>query len=254
MMIIILSPSKTLDLLSIPEDINITRPEFMDEATGLMKVLKSSNKNDLALKMKLSESLLITVDAWHKDWNDTINDAYPTAFTMKGEAFKALNMRSLSKSDLAYAQERLFILSGLYGALRPCDGIKPFRLEMGQTFKPDNGSETLNRFWGERLVKYFNEKLGRDQVLINLASDEYNKVLLKPTLQARVINFDFKVSTDKGLKNISVFSKQARGALARFIIRNRIEKIEKLKNFNNLDYKFNPELSGPEKFTFIKKT
>ena len=252
-MIIILSPSKTLDIASIPLGINTTRPEFMDEASGLMKVMKSFNKNDLAHNMKLSQSLSLTVDAWHQGWTDAVNEAYPAAFAMKGEAFKALDMGSLSNDDVGYAQERLFILSGLYGALRPCDGIKPFRLEMGQKFKPEGESGTLNGFWAERLIKYFNEKLGRETTLVNLASDEYSKVLLKSTLQARVINFDFKVSTDKGLKSISVFSKQARGALARFIIRNRIEDIEKLKGFNYLDYKFNTELSGPEKLTFIKE-
>ena len=251
-MIIILSPSKTLDLISIPEDIKTSRPEFIDEAKELMKILKSLSRKNLAKRMKLSDSLSNTVINWHNSWTDSIKDGYPAAYAMKGEAFKALDIQSLKESDVAFAQERLFILSGLYGALRPCDCIKPFRLEMGQSFKPGREYKSLSGFWSDRLVKYFNSKSGKEQMIINLASDEYSKVLLKGTLNARVINFDFKVSTEKGLKNISVFSKQARGALAKFIICNRIEDIEKLKTFNYLDYRFNHELSGPEKFTFIK--
>lgn len=219
-----------------------------------MKELKRWSAEDLEKNMKLSKELSGVVRKWHLCWHKKDNHVV-AGFAMKGEAFKALDLYSLSNEVIEYSNSRLFILSGLYGALRPCDLVNPFRLEMGQTYKPYDGAKSLNSFWSKRLIEFFNaqfESTG-SRTLINLASDEYSKVVLKKELNSKVINFAFKVETDHGLKNVSVFSKQARGAMARYIIENRIDDLEKLKDFNYLGYRFRPDLSAPDLMTFTKE-
>ena len=253
MMIIILSPSKTLDLSQVASSEQLSSPNFQTQASKLLRILKKETASDLEKTMKLSKDLAKSVKSWHTSWGKT-EVLHQAALAMKGEAFKALDFITLSKTDAEYARPRLFILSGLYGALGPFDFIQPYRLEMAQKFSPFDGSKSLNAFWSKRLPKFFNLKAEeiRSQFIANLASDEYNKVVLKPELNLQVINFSFKIETDKGLKNISVFAKQARGAMARYIIENQITTSKGLKGFNALGFRYRNELSSTLEFTYTR--
>ena len=251
MMIIILSPSKTLDLSNSTPKEQLSTPAFQTEAEKLMRSLRKMK--NLGKVMKLSDDLATTVEQWHCSWSDD-SMLYPTGLSMKGEAFKALGFDSLDKESADYARNRMYVLSGLYGALGPFDGVNPYRLEMAQKFTPYDDTKSLNGFWAKRLPGFFNQRASEIEAtfLANLASDEYNKVVLKPELDLNVINFSFKVETDSGLKNISVFAKQARGAMARFIIENEIESPEGLRGFKGLGFRSREDLSDSSTLAFTR--
>ena len=252
-MIIILSPSKTLDLSQETSSELLTSPFFHSEASKLMKSLKKKKASDLEKSMKLSVDLSKTVKGWHNAWGES-DSFWQAGIAMKGEAYKALDFNTLSNVDALKSKQRLFILSAVYGTLSPFDRIQPYRLEMAQKLSPFDGSKSLNAFWAKRLPQFFNnkaEELNTD-ILANLASDEYNKVVLKSELNLRVVNFSFKVETNQGLKNISVFAKQARGAMARYILENNIDTIEGLKGFNSLGFKYREKLSSTLVLTFTR--
>lgn len=249
-MIILLSPSKTLDPTLSSVCVSSRSPAFQSEAQEIMSSLKKWSDSQLSKKMKLSPALTEKISSWHANWGSGKFKSH-AGFAMMGEAFKALDLKSFSPADLEYAAERLFVLSGVYGALAPCDEIDPYRLEMAQSFSPNREHKSLNSYWSSKLPAFFSKK-ATNTAIANLASDEYSKVVLRKDLNARTLNFAFKVYKDGKLKNVSVFSKQARGALARYIIQNRVTDADKLKDFNYLDYRFNAELSGPELMTFIK--
>lgn len=252
-MIIILSPSKTLDLRQETSSELLTSPFFQSEASKLMKSLKKKKASELEKSMKLSVDLSKTVKGWHKEWGES-DSFWQAGIAMKGEAFKALDFNTISNVDTLKSKQRLFILSALYGTLSPFDRIQPYRLEMAQKFSPFDGSKSLNTFWAKRLPQFFNSKAKElnTNMIANLASDEYNKVVLKSDLNLKVINFSFKVETDQGLKNISVFSKQGRGAMARYILENNIDTIEGIKGFNSLGFKYRETLSTSLVLTFTK--
>ena len=253
MMIIILSPSKTMELSQMVPLYHLSTPRFQKEASKLMKVLKKEKVVDLEKGMKLSLDLAKKVKSWHKEWGNSL-DFYLAGNSMMGEAFKALEFNTISEIGSELARNRLFILSGLYGALSPFDIIQPYRLEMAQKFSPYDGSKSLNVFWSKRLPQYFNEISNevKTNFIANLASDEYNKVVLRQDLELQVVNFNFKVETEKGLKNISVFAKQARGAMARYILENQIKTVDELKGFNCLGFKFREDLSTTLNLTFTR--
>ncbi len=251
-MIIIVSPSKTLDLSRSPINQNISLPHFASDAEKLMLSLKKWDTKKLAREMKLSDTLASIVKSWHDSWNLSSPQVL-TCTAMKGEAFKALDFPSLSKKAINYSIDKLYVLSGIYGALAPFDGISPYRLEMAQKFQPFDKSKSLNGFWSKRLPSFFNSKAGESGgYLANLASEEYSKVVIKPELNLEVINFSFKVETDKGVKNISVFAKQARGAMARFIIENQISTIDGLRKFDYQGYKYREDLSSSLLLSFTR--
>ncbi|MDG2363735.1 MAG: YaaA family protein [Flavobacteriales bacterium] len=260
-MLILLSPAKTL-VLNAPRCNELASlPQYMNEADELMTVLKSYTPSDLMKSMKLSEDLAGKVAGWHASWTTHTSvgaavksKAEACAFAMKGEAFKFLDAPSLSNDDLQYAQKNLIVLSGLYGMLRPCDLIMPYRLEMGQTFKVSQVHKSLNSFWSSVYLQAFSKKLKdhESKVILNLASDEYSKVIIKSGVDAEIITCSFKEEGENGFRTVSTFAKQARGEMARFAIQNKIENVEKLKLFNNLRYTFNCDLSDSKNFIFTR--
>jgi len=262
-MLILLSPAKTIDLYAKHPEDPASLPFFIQESTTLMSSLQSLSDDDLGQTMKLSNKLKTTVSEWHSKWKSytdtrsaTKSGAIPCAFAMKGEAFKSLNIQDFDSNELKYAQEHLIILSGLYGILRPCDLIMPYRLEMGQTFRVDKDYTSLNAYWSARFQEPVLKKLKAldTRIILNLASDEYSKVIVRSGVKAEMVTCSFKEVSSKGIKSISTFAKQARGAMARFVIQNKITEIEKLKNFNKLGYSFNPDLSEPDHIIFTRLT
>ncbi|MBT5148087.1 MAG: YaaA family protein [Flavobacteriales bacterium] len=260
-MLILLSPAKTL-VLNAPRCNDLASlPQHMTEAAELMTVLKAYTPSDLMKSMKLSKNLAEKVADWHTNWatHNSVDAAMKSkakacAFAMKGEAFKFLDAPSLSNDDLQYAQKTLIVLSGLYGILRPCDLIMPYRLEMGQTFKVSQDHKSLNSFWSSIYCQALSKKLKdlESKVILNLASDEYSKVVIKSGVDAEIITCTFKEEGENGLRTVSTFAKQARGEMARFAIQNQIEIVEKLKLFNNLLYTFNDDLSASNNYIFTR--
>lgn len=263
-MLIILSPAKTIDLnASCPQGIE-SLPDFNDEATVLMSKLRSKKQTNLIGLMKLSEKLSSTVMDWHQKWAcfKSIKEAHeagaiPCGYAMQGAAFKFLDLATLKRSEIKYAQSHLLILSGLYGMLRPCDLMMPYRLEMGLKFKVDQDHNSLYSFWSKHFREPLSDKLieNKSDIILNLASEEYSNVIKRTGTNARIITCTFKEESTKGFKSISTFAKQARGAMARFAIQEKVSGetgVKKLMSFNNLDYHYNSELSHPNNMIFTR--
>lgn len=261
---IILSPAKTIDInASSPQGIN-SLPDFNHEAKVLMSQLKSITQTELIGLMKLSEKLSSKVMDWHQKWacfKSIIEaqeaGAIPCGFAMQGPAFKFLDLATFKRSDIKYAQSHLLILSGLYGMLRPCDLMMPYRLEMGLRFKVDKDHTSLYSFWSKHLREPLSNKLieHKSDIILNLASEEYSSVIKRTGINARIITCTFKEESTKGFKSISTFAKQARGAMARFAIQEKVSGevgVKKLMSFNNLDYHYNTELSQPNNMIFTR--
>ena len=201
------------------------------------------------------QALFRTSDALTRKTCDQIRgfeeaESGPAIFTFRGEAFKTLAPESFNREQLEFANARLRILSGLYGAVCPMDRITPYRLDFSTPLKI--GKTGLKVFWKKRLIPYFEEFLGPDGQLVNLASDEYSTVLSSDFLRKRTIGIQFRERTDGRLKNLSVRAKQARGAFAAYIIQNRISRPEALKQACIDGYEFEAELSSDQEWFFIR--
>ena len=212
---IILSPAKTIDKNAFCPHGMESLPDFNDQSTILMSKLKNIDQTELKDLMKLSDKLSNTVSEWHNKWGyyKSIRKAkeagaIPCGFAMQGEAFKYLGLSTLTRSDIEYAQSHLFIISGLYGLLRPCDLIMPYRLEMGLTFKVDTVNASLYSFWSKHLKEPLSKKLklNESDIILNLASEEYSKVIKRTGINARIITCTFKEESNKGLRSISTFA------------------------------------------------
>ncbi|HDP55273.1 MAG TPA: peroxide stress protein YaaA, partial [Bacteroidetes bacterium] len=230
-MIIILSPSKTLQRIDIDFNSNPTQPTFINQSEAIVERIRSLSVNDLKELMGISQSLA-TLNyerfiKWQVPFNQT--NSHPSLFTFKGDVYEGLSAKDFSAKDAEFAQDHLRILSGLYGVLRPMDLMQPYRLEMGT--KIDIGDrENLYQLWQEKLTDYFNnEFMGkRGKVLINLASNEYSKAINLKNIDAKVIIPVFKEQKGNEYKTIAIYAKRARGLMARFAIKNRITNADDL--------------------------
>lgn len=247
---IFLSPSKTMNLncLTLP---TAQQPRFLEQSHSLINELRKLSVDDIAEFMNISDKLANAVHDYIDNWKlpFTNLNAKPALFTFSGDVYEGLDAQKFSETELAYAQQNIRILSGLYGILRPLDLIQPYRLEMGKklsTGKVDN----LYKFWGNILTESINEEC-RDFV-INLASREYFKVIRTKELKPKVITPVFKDTSKGKLKIISFYAKRARGLMARYIVENRIDDIEAIKGFNKAGYKFSEELSKENEFIFTR--
>ncbi|MCL4150628.1 UNVERIFIED_CONTAM: hypothetical protein GTU68_035599 [Idotea baltica] len=179
------------------------------------------------------------------------DNARPALFAFKGDVYSGIDSASFSKDDLAYAQDHLRILSGLYGALRPMDLIQPYRLEMKTKLNNPRGAN-LYEFWGEQITDSLNTELSKQTqaVLVNLASNEYYKSVKPKQINGRILNIDFKETKDGKTRIIAIYAKKARGMMADFILRNRIEDAEGIKDFNTGGYQYSSALSSTDKWVF----
>jgi hypothetical protein len=233
----------------------VTDPTLADEAAGLMAVSKRLKPSDLRDLMGISESLAELNHARFQDMSPAGDPARsrPAALAFKGDVYLGLDADSLSDADLGWAQERIGILSGLYGILRPLDLIQPYRLEMGTRLKNPRGTN-LYSYWGTRVSEEVHARLSdhAHPVVVNLASNEYFKVLQRGKLTSTVITPIFKEHHKGKLKVISFNAKRARGLMARWIVERRIEDPSKLTEFNIDRFKFQPELSDATNFVFTR--
>jgi len=249
-MLVVLSPAKKLNIN--PTNIFVaTEPVFSMNVKELIDITRTLSVEDLKNLMGISSNLAkLNADRFALFGKQEKN---PAALTFAGDTYKGLDVDSLETDDMVWAQKHMFILSGLYGLLRPLDAIEPYRLEMGSKLKTTYG-ETLYDYWGTKLSEMLNEisKKRREKILVNCASQEYFNAIDLPTLTLNVITPVFMESRDGKEKIISFYAKKARGAMARYIIQQRITDIDKLKDFNVNGYVFQPNKSNKNKLFFLR--
>jgi cytoplasmic iron level regulating protein YaaA (DUF328/UPF0246 family) len=254
-MIITLSPSKGQDFdspITLPE---ATAPRMLEDSLLLIEELRKYSPEQLGKLMALSEKLSrLNVERYRAfSLPFTAENARPALFAFKGDVYRGIPVEEYGRKELAFAQEHLRILSGLYGCLRPLDLIQPYRLEM-KTRLPNPRGDTLYQFWGTRITHCLNEALRRQRepTLVNLASNEYFKAVKPKLLEGRLLQINFKEVKNGKARVIAVFAKRARGMMADHIIRNRIEESGALKAFHRAGYRFSVEDSDEKQWTFVR--
>lgn len=252
-MLILLSPAKQLDFSERGHAPTATKPALLDRTRELAKTTARLTSGDLKSLMGLSDDLADLNKERFKAFDPDANEGRPAALTFNGEVYRGLDAPSLSAKDLEWAQQRLRILSGLYGVLRPLDQIQPYRLEMGTRLRTKKGSN-LYEFWGEDIADQLKSDLAshQSQTVVNLASNEYSKAAKLKSLGARVVTVDFKEEKGGQLRALMVYAKKARGLMARWIIENRLEDPAKLKDFGLEGYRYDAEGSSEDKLLFSR--
>jgi len=256
-MIFVLSPAKSLDYdTPSPADLAPTTPKFMPEAAELISVLKSKRPHEVAALMELSDSLAALNVGRYAAWStrSTARNSKPAVLAFDGDVYDGLQAKTLGPDDLAWAQQHVAILSGLYGVLRPLDKLQPYRLEMGTALATGRG-RTLYEFWGDTIARHLNQRLKADAspVLVNLASQEYFRSVDLRVLKARVVECVFEDWKDGRYKIISFFAKKARGLMARHAITQRIGTPQGLERFTLDGYAFAPGVSEPDRLVFRRR-
>jgi cytoplasmic iron level regulating protein YaaA (DUF328/UPF0246 family) len=249
-MIVLLSPAKSLDFESPAISDKITEPLFPNETDQLLKVLSKLSANDLQELMSISPALAELNYKRFREMKDFPSEVpgKQAISVFVGEVYRGLSAGDFSEDDLQYAQKHLRILSGFYGVLRPLDLIQPYRLEMGTKLKIGT-HENLYKFWGDKITNQINEDL-QTPVIVNLASDEYFKSVNKKILKADIITPIFYDNHKGKYRMLTVYAKNARGAMTRYIIKNQIENPEELKKADVNGYKYAPEMSDKWKWIF----
>jgi len=252
-MLITLSPSKGQDFEQTSLSKKYSKPVDLKDSELLIKELRKVNSKQLQELMAVSENIAGLNVARYKSFTTpfTTKNAKQAVFAFKGDVYSGLELEKFTEEDYAFAQDHVRILSGLYGCLRPLDLIQPYRLEMKTRLKNDRG-ENLYQFWGDRITKSLNKELKKQKepVLVNLASNEYFKSVKPKLLEGRLLNINFKETKEGKTRVVAIFAKRARGLMADYIIRNRIEKPEDIKKFKLGGYKFNKALSDDKQWTF----
>ena len=254
-MLIVISPAKTLDFETPSKTRTFTLPPFLDDSAELIDQLRGMAPQELGNLMGISPKLAdLNAHRYHA-WSlpFTSRNAKQAALAFKGDVYTGLDADTLSVAELKYAQKHLRILSGLYGVLRPLDLMQPYRLEMGTKLKTDRGGD-LYAFWNGRINAALATALKKqqDNILVNLASNEYFKSVKAAELDARIVAPVFKERKNGEYKLISFFAKKARGLMSRYIIRNRIDAPEDLKDFDLEGYQYNEALSGEDRPVFTR--
>lgn len=253
-MVCIISPSKTMEIEDIEYKLKTTIPEHLDKTNQLVKKLEKYNERELADLMKLSEKLSSQTYNQYKELSKKNGSGTcPALFSYTGEVYTGLKANDFAVEDLKYANDNLRILSGLYGILKPSDGILPYRLEMAAKFQPNEIYKSLYQFWTQEITDALNQQIGytKSEFLANLASNEYMKVVNKKNLSKPVINFEFFEIKNGERKFISFNAKRARGLMASYIIKNKIKNLNDLKLFNQEGYVFEPSHSNNLNFAFV---
>lgn len=256
-MLIVISPAKTLDWESpLPADMPVSRPEFLAESATLIDLLRQRTPADIASLMSLSDRLAALNVARYADWHADYDlpEARTAIHAFKGDVYEGLAIEQFSADDLQQAQRHLRILSGLYGLLRPLDLMLPYRLEMGTTLANARGRD-LYAFWGDRLTEALGKALAEqgDDILVNLASNEYFGAVNTKRLPGRVITPQFRDGKPGGQhKIVSFYAKKARGRMSAWLLRNRIDRVEALQDYTVDGYVYRPDLSRPDAPVFTR--
>ena len=249
-MLAIISPSKTQDFSECNIDI-FSQTRQLESSNELIGILKSKSKSQISKLMSLSEKLSeLNFDRFQKfKLPFTLDNAKQAILAFKGDVYNGINAPDLSSEDLEFAQSKVRMLSGLYGVVRPLDLIQPYRLEMGTKLSNAKGPN-LYDYWGSEISNVLNED--ESDLIINLASNEYFKSIDKNTLNANILDIVFKEKKGETYKVIGIYAKRARGLMVNYIIRNRLENPEALKDFSDEGYRFDRDLSNDSSWVYLR--
>lgn len=253
-MLMVISPAKTLDYESPLATETFTKPDFLEDACELIDQLKELEPHQVSNLMSISDKLgqlnAERFQSWHTPFSS--KNARQAVLAFKGDVYTGLDAESFSEQDFSFAQKHLRMLSGLYGILKPLDLMQPYRLEMGTKLENKRGKD-LYAFWGARLTQAINQLLKNDdEVLVNLASNEYFKSLKQKDLEGRLITPQFKDWKNGQYKIISFYAKKARGLMCRYAVLNRITDANKLKGFDLDGYYFSEDQSDTNNWVFLR--
>ncbi|GAB3297921.1 peroxide stress protein YaaA [Pseudidiomarina andamanensis] len=254
-MLVVISPAKNLDYDSPLPTEEHTQPRMLERAQELVDRCQALSPQQLSQLMKISDKLAGLNAARFAEWHTpfTKNNARPAIYAFDGDVYSGLAAEKLSADAIAYAQEHLRILSGLYGVLRPLDLMQPYRLEMGTKLDTARG-RTLYEFWGDEITDMLNEDLEAidSEIVINLASQEYFSSVQPKRLNAQVVTPVFKDEKNGEFKVISFWAKKARGMMARFIMTEQPKSVAELRQFNTAGYRFNADESTESELVFYR--
>ena len=251
-MIIVVSPAKNLDFAS-RYDIQVTQPRLLECTHELITILRKKSVQDIEKLMSISTSLAeLNAQRYHNfEKVPSLENTQPAVFAFNGDVYQGLQALTFDAEKIDFAQKHLRILSGLYGLLRPLDLIQPYRLEMGTKLAFDD-YKTLYEYWDTKIMDLLLTDLEaqNDDVIVNLASNEYFKSVNKKEFSAKVIDIEFKDFKNDHYKIISFFAKKARGMMSKYIIDHGISNPEDLKGFDAGGYYYDSEASSPQKIAF----
>lgn len=253
-MIVLLSPAKKLTVAGNKPN-QFTQPEFIAASQKLIKELQKYTPKKLEKLMKISNDIAELNVERYANWstNHSFDDSKQAILTFTGEVYNGLQAAKLNKTELAYAQENLRILSGLYGILKPLDLIQEYRLEMGTKLKVGKHTN-LYGFWGDVITEKLNDSIKNHstKTIVNLASTEYFKAVNTKKLKANVVTPVFKDGKNGEYKVVMMYAKKARGMMANYIIKNKIDNPTDLIGFNEDGYYFNPKISTEKELVFYR--
>lgn len=256
-MLMVISPAKKLDYQNAPATERFTQPQHLQHAQQLVDILRDCTPARLAELMQLSDKLAglnaVRFDSWQTPF--TPDNAKQAILAFKGDVYTGMDADRFSEDDFQFAQRHLRILSGLYGVLRPLDLMQPYRLEMGTRLENPRGRD-LYAFWGERITQWLNQALTEqdDDILLNLASNEYFSAVQPSAIRGRVIDTEFRDWKNGQYKIISFYAKKARGLMVRYIVTQRISHPDALQHFDSQGYYYSPEHSSTDKLVFLRDT
>jgi cytoplasmic iron level regulating protein YaaA (DUF328/UPF0246 family) len=250
-MLALISPSKTLDFETEKSFGKSSLPLFKDDTKKLVGELQKLSQKELSKLMNISEKLAELNYQRFKNFDSGFKKNTKQAiFAFKGDVYEGIDVESLKDKELKILGEKTAILSGLYGILKPFDVMQAYRLEMGTGFKNSKGAN-LYKFWDNKVTEAINKI--ESKTIVNLASNEYFKVVDQKLLKAKLVNIDFKEFKNGKYSVIGIFAKRARGLMVRYIAQNNIDKYEDLRDFNLENYKYNRELSKENNLVFTRK-
>jgi len=250
---LVLSPAKSLDFESKLPTTKTTEAQFLKQSEKLNKLLKKKSVKDLSKLMKISDALSKLNFERNQEWElpFTKNNARQAIYAFNGDVYRGLDAYSIPTNKIEVLQNKVRILSGLYGVLKPLDLMQAYRLEMG-TKLPVGAKKNLYEFWQKDLVKGLNQELEDNEVFVNLASNEYFKAIDTKALKVPVVNIDFKEFKNDKYKIVAIYAKKARGLMARYIVDTDAQTIEDLKGFTTEGYGLSDELSSENHLVFTR--
>lgn len=251
---ILLSPAKSINENAI-NIIDTTIPIFQKESSKIVNILKKKKSKDLQELMSVSQDIADLNVTRFKKWKKSNSEddkliQAGTAFI--GEVYRGLDIITLSKEEIIKANQKIRILSGLYGILKPSDLIYPYRLEMGTRFSPEEEQSNLYQYWNDKVAKAITKELSKGEIIVNLASHEYFKVIGQNKMKNRIITPIFKEFKNGKFSIVMMYAKHARGAMARFLIQNELNDINELKLYNVDGYAYDENQSSENEWVFIR--
>ena len=250
---IVISPAKSLNFEKVVPTLSFTEPKFLKQATTIQNILKKKKPKQLSELMDISEKLAELNWQRNQEWQTpfTKDNARQAIYAFDGDVYTGLDVYSLPSDKLSVLQDKLRILSGLYGLLKPLDLMQAYRLEMGTSIVIGK-TKNLYEFWKKTITENLNEELQKEELFINLASNEYFSAIDVKLLKVPVITPEFRDYKDGKLKMISFFAKKARGLMVRYILDTNAETLEDLKGFNYEGYAFDANLSRGNTLVFTR--